>query len=174
MKIINIVVIHFRTLFTIFVLSLALIACGGSDSSSETSSDETSSGATSGSTAEGGSTGTGSAGGGSTSEPSVGSEPAPPADDISLSTYVLFNAGGDNVASISCDPPNQVAIFQRASGDNAGVVLVFPGELRLVSGSSDSGVLACGSSGGDTLSVGGIRLTYEVDGSNSVIRLTVN
>ena len=165
---------HFRALCSIALLALALIACGGSDSSSETSSDEASSGVTSGSsvgnTTGSGSTETSSTSSGSTSEPSVDSGPTAPADDSSLSTYIFQNSSSE--LSTDCIDGRELGIFNR-SGVQAGLFTVNSGRATLNVGSSgDSGDISCSGNAGGALSAGGITLRYEV--SNFVLTLTVN
>ena len=182
MKINKNVITYFRTLFSILVLSLALIACGGSDSSSETSSDETPPAATTGVDSAGtSSTGSGSAGassigGGSATGPATAIGVDPDTTTVSLSTYV-FN-GGDSTRSAVCSSPSFLIvgpIKNRASGATVGEFRVSRGEARLtIGGSSDSGSYSCvfGASGGDRLSVGGVQLTFQVN--DSTLTLTLN
>ena len=171
---------HYRTLCSIALLSLALIACGGSDSSSETSADETSSAATTGvdsagaSSTGGGSTETSSTSDGSTSEPSVDSGPTPPADDSSLSTYVFFDGNERFGETCSSDGElsGSLAIFDRASMTLLGTVQISGGTIRLeISGASANGTFSCFANAGNTLSARGVRLSYEVSNFQFTFRL---
>ena len=164
MKIINIVVIHFRTLFTIFVLSLALIACGGSDSSSETSSEETS-----------GTTST-------LSKDFIDISDGNILDDIRgghslLSSYIFGHTPDSVVGFVISDrcKKNRFlrGVFERDSRAHVGYVYILSGTITLnVHGQTDSGDITCSSNGGDRLTVGRVSLTYEV--VNNVMTLKLN
>lgn len=164
MKINNNVITHYRALFSISVLSLAVIACGGSDSSTKYSSEETSE--------------TTSA----LSKDSIDISDGNIVRDIrggnSLFSSYVFGYNFDSiigpVISDRCRKNGFLrGVFKSDSHVSVGYVYILSGIITLnLNGQTDSGKIKCNSNGGDSLRVGSVKLTYEV--VNNGMRLTLN
>lgn len=172
MNIGNNVIMKFRVLLTIFVLSLALISCGGSDSSTEDSSEESAE-TTSSEATEDATAGSDSADSSSEDGSSSGSDDSDTSGgDSGESSYMFANE--TNVVSDSCEFDVVYPIYQRSPLGVVGTFVITPsGRARLnIGGSTSDGDISCSANSGSSLSAGGVRLRYEV--SDFVVTLTLN
>jgi len=160
---------NLRALCATVLLSFALIACGGSDSSTENSSKDTSE-----------TTNT-------LSKDSIDIYDGNSQDDIRgghslLSSYV-FGYTSDSIEGFEisdrCKKNSFLrGVFERDSLAHVGYVYIVSGTITLNIGNvnfrrTDNGFINCSSNGGgDRLAVGSVRLTYEV--VNNVMTLRLN